>query len=81
MGVQGLALLALFCAGAGTEPKNASHALAAGRRRLNDQYPQIAKLVASDPAAGDEFGYSVAIYGTTVVIGAVQYDNGGSGVA
>ena len=58
MGVQGLALLALLCAGAGTEPKNASHALVAGRRRLSDQYAQIAKLVASDAAAGDEFGFS-----------------------
>ena len=74
-----MALLALLCA-AGTEPRNASHALArsalpsrqlAGdRRRLSDQYAQIAKLTAADAAAGDEFGYSVAIDGDTVVIGA-----------
>ena len=33
-------------------------------------YGQVAKLTASDAAAGDEFGYSVAIEGDTVVIGA-----------
>ena len=48
------------------------------RRRLID-YDQVAKLTASDAAADDGFGYSVAIAGTTVVIGAIQYDNGGSG--
>ena len=72
MGVQGLALLALLCAGAGTEPKNASHALIADRRRLSDQYLQIAKLVAGDAAADDKFGNSVAIDGDTVVVGANQ---------
>ena len=35
--------------------------------------------VASDAAAGDQFGYSVAIAGDTVVIGAYEYDDGGSG--
>ena len=38
------------------------------RRRLSD-YAQLAKLVASDAAAGDQFGRSVAIDGNTVVIG------------
>ena len=77
MGVQGLALLALLCAGAGTEPKNASHALV-GRRRLSDQYAQIAKLVAGDAAQSDKFGGSVAIDGNTVVVGAYgETTNGG----
>ena len=31
---------------------------------------QTAKLTASDGAAGDYFGYSVAISGDTVVVGA-----------
>ena len=39
------------------------------RRRLSD-YAQLAKLAASDAAAGDYFGISVAIDGDTVVIGA-----------
>ena len=79
MGVQGLALLALCVVrGAGTEPRNASHALAAGRRRLNDQYAQIAKLVAGDAAAGDAFGGSVAIDGDTVVVGSPCDDDDGS---
>ena len=50
-------------------PAPTSRALVA-RRRLSDQYAQIAKLTAADAAAGDEFGYSVAIDGDTVVIGA-----------
>ena len=78
MGVQGLALLALLCA-AGTEPRNASHALVAGRRRLNDQYAQIAKLTAADGAAGDFLGRSVAIDGDTIVVGADEWNNGGKG--
>ena len=77
MGVQGFALLALLCA-AGTEPRNESHALVAGRRRLNDQYAQIAKLTASDAAASDNFGYSVAVDGDTVVIGATGAGTGGA---
>ena len=46
------------------------------RRRLSD-YAQLAKLVASDAAAGDFFGYSVAIAGNTVVVGAYGDDDGG----
>ena len=49
------------------------------RRRLSD-YVQLAKLVASDSAADDEFGYSVAIDGDTVVVGAWG-DGSGSGSA
>jgi len=44
-------------------------------------YGQLVKLTASDAAAGDLFGHSVAIDGDTVVIGAHQYDNSGPGVA
>ena len=39
---------------------------------------QIAKLTASDAAAGDLFGYSVAISGTTGIVGAWNDDNRGS---
>ena len=39
---------------------------------------QLAKLTATDGAAGDGFGYSVAIRGTTVVIGAYMDDDNGS---
>ena len=78
MGVQGLALLALCVVrGAGTEPRNASHALV-GRRRLDDQFAQIAKLTASDAAAYHRFGNSVAIDGGTVVVGAFTDDDAGS---
>ena len=45
-------------------------------------YAQVAKLRASDAAASDNFGISVAIDGNTVVVGAYQYNSGGgSGVA
>ena len=41
-------------------------------------YDQVAKLTAADAAADDYFGYSVAIDGATVVIGAYGDDDGGS---
>ena len=44
-------------------------------------YGQVAKLTASDAAAGDYFGWSVAVDGSTVVVGATQWLNAGSGVA
>ncbi|KAK7250187.1 protein kinase [Aureococcus anophagefferens] len=40
---------------------------------------ELAKLVASDAAAGDEFGWSVAISGDLVVVGAEGNDDAGSG--
>ena len=39
-------------------------------------YVEVAKLMASDAAAGDGFGVSVAIDGTTVVVGASGKDSG-----
>ncbi|QOJ15824.1 MAG: thrombospondin type 3 repeat-containing protein [Planctomycetia bacterium] len=45
-----------------------------------ETWVQQAKLTASDAAAGDFFGFSVALDGDTAVIGAVG-DNGGSGSA
>jgi hypothetical protein len=39
------------------------------------------KLAASDAAAKDNFGFSVAVEGDTVVVGADQEDNGGPGAA
>ena len=50
------------------------------RRRLSVDYQEVAKLVASDAATGDNFG-SVAIDGNTIVVGAYQDDSGGSGSA
>ncbi|MCP4373695.1 MAG: hypothetical protein GY797_37180, partial [Deltaproteobacteria bacterium] len=43
--------------------------------------PQTAKLTASDGAAGDHFGYSVAVSGDTVVAGAVGDDDTAVGQA
>ena len=40
-------------------------------------YGQVAKLTAADAASGDYFGYSVAIDGSTVVVGA--YNDGNTG--
>ena len=39
---------------------------------------QIAKLTAADAAGSDFFGYSVAISGTTAIVGAYQDDDAGS---
>ena len=44
-------------------------------------YDELAKLTAADAAAGDEFGFSVAIDGNTIVVGAYQRDSGGPGAA
>ena len=41
-------------------------------------YGQIAKLIATDAADDDQFGYSVAMDGGTVVIGAPYHDDAGS---
>lgn len=46
--------------------------------RSNGVWSQQAKLTASDAAAGDEFGYSVAIDGETAVIGA-RFDSHAGG--
>ncbi len=43
-----------------------------------DAWDQVAKLTASDGAADDAFGYSVAISGDTIVVGAYQDDDNGS---
>ncbi|GAH66138.1 unnamed protein product [marine sediment metagenome] len=40
---------------------------------------QLAKLTASDGAAGDEFGYSVSLSGTMALIGAYQDNDCGDG--
>ena len=48
-------------------PAPTSRALA-GRRRLSGDYTEVAKLVASDAAQWDYFGYSVDIDGATIVI-------------
>ena len=41
-------------------------------------YGQVAKLTASDAASGDQFGYSVAIDGDTIVVGARFDDDDGT---
>lgn len=42
-----------------------------------NNWGQIAKLVAADQAAGDNFGWSVAIDGSTIVVGAYNDDDNG----
>ncbi|MCA9186787.1 MAG: hypothetical protein R3E01_21215 [Pirellulaceae bacterium] len=46
--------------------------------RNGENWTQIAKLVASDPQATDQFGYSVAISGDTIVVGAWLEDTNGN---
>ena len=41
-----------------------------------DNATETAKLTASDGAAGDYFGHSVAVSGDTVAVGAYEHDNG-----
>jgi len=46
-----------------------------GKTANTGDWTEQAKLLASDGTAGGAFGYSVAISGNTIVIGAAQYDN------
>jgi hypothetical protein len=46
--------------------------------RNGSGWSQQAKLTADDAAAGDNFGWTVALDGDTAVIGASQYDNDGN---
>ncbi len=48
-------------------------------KRDGDQWTQVAKLTASDAAAEDRFGYSVAIDGDKILIGAYWDDDNGDG--
>ncbi len=43
-----------------------------------DQWGQVAKLTAADAAPGDYFGFSVAVSGDSVVVGAYQDDDASS---
>jgi hypothetical protein len=43
--------------------------------RVENTWSRLAKLVAPDPAAGDLFGYSVAISGDDAAVGAPRRDN------
>jgi hypothetical protein len=48
-------------------------------RRSGTTWSQEAKLTAPDAAAGDNFGYSVAVSGDRVIVGAYGDDDGGTG--
>ncbi|MCD4825171.1 MAG: FG-GAP repeat protein, partial [Phycisphaerae bacterium] len=48
-------------------------------KRDGDQWTQVAKLTASDAAEEDRFGYSVAIDGDKILIGAYWDDDNGDG--
>jgi len=56
----------------------ASRALVVGQNRRLTDYTQLAKLTASDAAADDRFGYSVAIDGSTLVVGARMDNDSGN---
>lgn len=45
----------------------------------DDHWGQVAKLTALDAEPGDDFGWSVAVSGDVVVVGAPSEDSGGSG--
>ena len=47
--------------------------------RTNGTWTQIQKIVASDRAADDHFGYSVAISGNYAIVGAYYEDHDASG--
>jgi hypothetical protein len=63
--------------GAG-DARGAAYVYTRNRSGGADNWGQVKKLTASDAEDGDIFGYSVAISGDTVVVGAVAEDSGGS---
>jgi hypothetical protein len=63
----------------GADAKNSGTGAAYVFTRSGTTWTQQAKLTASDGAAGDEFGYSVALSGSTAVVGAIN--NAGTGAA
>ena len=46
--------------------------------KVGDVWTQVAKLLASDGAAGDKFGFSVSISGVTAIVGAHNDDDRGT---
>jgi len=66
--------LAVVGAGASGNPAPATGAAYVFERDGAGVWTQIAKLTASDQASGDGFGRSVAIHGTTILVGAPQRD-------
>ena len=60
------------------EPAEPAPKVARNARQLSSTYIQLDKLTAADAVAGDHFGYSVAIDGGTVVVGA-PYENSEKG--
>ena len=53
---------------------NSGSAYVFTRDPLSGEWSQLIKLTASDGDTSDEFGYSVAVHGDTIVIGAYQHD-------
>ena len=51
---------------------NAGAAYVFTRNPISGEWSEVANLTASDPAVNDEFGYSVAVDGDTIVVGARQ---------
>src|SRR5262245_456731 len=43
---------------------------------IDPNFTEVKKLIASDGVSGDDFGFSVAIYGDTAIVGAPFDDNG-----
>jgi hypothetical protein len=47
-------------------------------RKRNNEWDEVAKLIAPDAAAGDRFGYAVDIDGDTIVVGSPWDDDAGN---
>ncbi len=43
-------------------------------RKISGTWKQVRKITASDPSADDKYGYSVAISGKNVIVGAPEFD-------
>ncbi len=63
----------------GSNRNNGNRGAAYVFTRVGMTWTQQAKLVAADAAPNDEFGYSLAIRGDTIVVGAPRDDDAGDG--
>lgn len=73
-----------YGSGTGVNPPDNNNAFAAGAvyvlKRNAGSWTQQAYLKASNAEGGDYFGYSVAVSGNLVAVGAYQEDGGGTGM-
>src|ERR1039458_3998072 len=76
-----ITLSAFLAVAALSLPASSTPALASSPRTTPRIGTQVAELKCADTVAGDQFGNSLGISGTTAIVGAPQHANGGEACA